>query len=322
MDNYDCAIGWRGELDDFFINHLYDQCIAKGLKVIIIDEKALLNLSHEIRAGELRIKFYYDFASETFDKNDGFMKMAYLLKYAGTQIVDDPDNVKAAADKSITHFNLIRNNISVPRSLIVSKENTISSLTSEEKQKLGENVVLKPALGYALKGVKITTLEKALLEILNIQKNDDQQRFLIQEIIRPQDLDGRPAWFRVFHFFSELIICWWDPNTHIYKQTSLQEMDKYKLFPILPIVNKIGRITNIDWFSTEITINKNNGDFVVIDYVNDQCMMDPQSKSYDGVPDSLVIHLATRMAEKVHYYIRNKKAYDQMAIWLPIEPGL
>jgi len=43
---------------------------------------------------------------------------------------------------------------------------------------------------------------------------------------------------------------------------------------------------NWDFFSTEIALAK-DGRYVVVDYVNDPCDMRPQSKHFDGVPDTI-----------------------------------
>ena len=80
------------------------------------------------------------------------------------------------------------------------------------------------------------------------------------------------------------------------------EMYQHKLLPIIQITKEIARITRIDWFSTEIAINKKNDEFVAIDYMNDQCWVNPKSKSPDGIPDDILSRIAFRIVEKAYYY--------------------
>ncbi|MDD5155504.1 MAG: hypothetical protein PHF11_03355, partial [Candidatus Omnitrophica bacterium] len=106
MEMFDFGIGWPvpGEENDFFVSAIKSECQARKLKFIFIDEKSIGTLSSRVKKGEFRLKFYLDMASETFDSKDDFIKFAYHLKDSGTRVVADPDDVKAAADKSIPHF--------------------------------------------------------------------------------------------------------------------------------------------------------------------------------------------------------------------------
>ncbi len=69
----------------------------------------------------------------------------------------------------------------------------------------------------------------------------------------------------------------------------------------ITIVEKIKNIININFFSTEIAIDRNNK-FVVVDYVNEVCDMRLQSKHFDGVPDIIVENIARNLV----LYIKEK----------------
>lgn len=319
MENIDFGIGWpvKEEETELFISTLKSECEARKLKFIFIDKPEIDTLSSKVKKGEFKLKFYLDMASETFDPKDEFIKFAYVLKDSGTRIVADPDDVKAAADKSITHFDLVRANIPVPFTVLIRNWESTRRLTDEEKEGLGFPLVIKPALGYAQKGVKIITQKATLKEIAEARKFNEGDNFLLQEYIEPKELNGDPAWFRIFHLFGEIIPCWWNPVTHIYRHVTLKEMDLYKLLPLIRITTEIARITRIDWFSCEIAVSKKNGEFVTVDYMNDQCAINPQSKFKDGVPDDLIEHIAERLVEKAWLYIRGKFTLSHRAIWFP-----
>ena len=320
MEIFDFGVGFPviDKGNDFFIACLRAECEARGMKFIFVDAKSLDNLTSEIKSGNFKLKFYFDMASETFIPSDAFLKFNYLLKSIGTRIIDDPDNVKRAADKSITHFDLLQAGISVPFTIIIKSGNAPENFTDEEKEKLGNAFVVKPALGYGKRGVSIATYETMKEAIVEARKAHMGDTILAQEFIEPKEINGRPAWFRLFNTFGEITPCWWNPNAQTYEKVAPREVYEHSLLPMIQIASDIGRITHIDWFSSEIAINKKNNEFVVIDYVNDQCWVNPQSKSADGIPDDILAHMAYRIVEKARDHIsRRSLLRSYRSIWFP-----
>ena len=283
------------------------------MKFIFIDAASLDRLTAGIKNGSFKLKFYLDMASETFVPGDAYLKFTYLIKDAGTKIVADPDHVKTAADKSVTHFDLMRANISVPFTVIIRSGESSREFTDEEKEKLGHVIVVKPALGYGKRGVKITTYEVMREAIAEARKANMGDTVLVQEFIEPREIEGSPAWFRLFNTFGEITPCWWNPNAHTYRETTPGEVYKHKLLPMIQITAEIARITRIEWFSCEVAINKKNNEFMAIDYMNDQCWVNPQSKSTDGVPDDVISRIARRIIEKAWTYICRRSTIQQKA---------
>ena len=58
----------------------------------------------------------------------------------------------------------------------------------------------------------------------------------------------------------------------------------------------------LDFFSTEIVLTE-DGNFLLIDYVNDQCDMRIKSRHYDGIPDNIVNEIIKNMLK---YAVRKK----------------
>lgn len=319
MEVFDFGIGWPeqdGE-NELFTKALQSECKARRLRFICIDKKALGPVTSDIKKGRLRLKFYLDMASETHDPGHEFTKFNYCLKDSGTRVVDDPDNVKAAADKSITHHDLARSKVPTPFTVIIRNWEPTRRLTEQEKQNLGFPFIIKPALGYGQKGVKVIKQRGSLKEIAEARRFNLGDNFLLQEFIEPLQLDGLPAWFRIYNLFGEIIPCWWHPQTHEYQQVTLKEMGLYNLLPLARLTSEIARITRIDWFSCEIAINKKNRKFLVIDYMNDQCAISPKSLHRGGVPDDLIIHMANRIVEKAWQHILGNFTLTYRAIWFP-----
>jgi hypothetical protein len=64
------------------------------------------------------------------------------------------------------------------------------------------------------------------------------------------------------------------------------------------------------WFSTEIAIVKNDKgklDYMIIDYVNDQCDMTPVSQTPSGIPNNVAFFTAQTLIRNFLKVLKNKK---------------
>ena len=128
---------------------------------------------------------------------------------------------------------------------------------------------------------------------------------MIQEKVYPQILDGKRAWFRCYWAFGKSICVWWDDETHLYNNLTEDEIQKFGLKRLFNITKTIYKLTDLDFFSTEIVFTTNNK-FVVVDYVNDQCDMRLQSLHTDGVPDEIVFKIINNLKSVI---IKEKQNY-------------
>jgi hypothetical protein len=316
MDVYDFGIGWIDEESDvFFIDALRRECTARGLRFLKINGLSIDQVVEDIRASRLKIHFYLDFASETENLDHPFTKLAYLLKDFGTRVVADPDQVRFSADKAITHFNLVQAALPVPYTVVIRNWDPSRRLTIEEKENLGIPAVIKPAMGYGQRGVKIIEEKLTLREIAEARRFNPGDHFLLQKFVTPQTLDGTPAWFRVFYLFGELFPCWWNPKTGEYRQVTLRECERHRLFPMTRIASDIADIVRVEWFSCEIVLDSGAKRFVIVDYMNDQCDVSSQSFRPAGLPDDMVILMARRIAEKAWQWVRGSARLHHRAVW-------
>lgn len=319
MEIFDFGVSFPSidEGNEFFVDRLKAECRARDMKFIFIDAKSLDNVGEKIKKRDLKLKFYLDMASETFDPDDAYLKFAYLLKDTGTKVMEDPDRVKVAADKSLTHFNLMRAGIPVPFTIIMKSGQPNRQLNGEESEKLGRFFIIKPSLGYGKRGVKVATQESMLEDIAEARKIKMGDDILVQEFIEAREIEGSPAWFRIYHTFGAIASCWWNPGANLHRQVTLREIEEHGLLPMTRIASEIARITCIDWFSCEIALNKKNNEFVAVDYMNDQCWVNQQSRFEDGVPDDVICHITGRIVEQAWKYIHGNSGPADQVIWLP-----
>ena len=86
-----------------------------------------------------------------------------------------------------------------------------------------------------------------------------------------------------------------------------QEAITFGLKPLEEIMRQIAGLTGMKFFSSEIAL-VDSGEFIVIDYVNDQCHMLSQSADPQrGVPDELVRAVATKLVSGARVMIDGQR---------------
>ena len=128
--------------------------------------------------------------------------------------------------------------------------------------------------------------------------------YLLQRRVVPQQIEGWPAYFRVYFVFGSVWCSWWNCYNDHYRLVAPDEFDALKIRPLEDIIRRIAALTGMTFFSSEIALTE-TGEFVVIDYVNDQCHMLSQSTApQNGVPDGLVAAIAISLVDAVGSALR------------------
>jgi glutathione synthase/RimK-type ligase-like ATP-grasp enzyme len=302
METFDCAILFEWEYDDDFVAILSRHFNLRAISHKTFCPNDFEETLQKILRGELSFKTVFDRASDVDEKCESLVS-ALLDK--GTRVINDPSKVRHSSDKASMHLEFISAGIQVPYTIIISPYSTQKevSLSTDQLTALGKPFIIKPA-NTTGGGIGVVTGAESLREVIETRRHHENDKYLLQRKIEPAIVAGKRAWFRPFYVFGKVFTCWWDDLTHLYFEMSEEEKASYNFAEVERIVRKIHDICELDFFSTEIAITS-NGDFVVIDYVNEMCDMRVKSKHYDGVPDTIVEQIA-----------------DQIAAWIEkFEPG-
>ena len=301
MHQIDLAIAYTWEYDEEFVNAIIKIFNEKNLSTLTITYDNVDEIMQKVSQKELIAKFYLDRASDVAEE---FEPLAKLMQENKAYIINQYSNVQFAIDKATMHLEFITHGINTPYSIIISpyKEKKDIELSLEQLAKLGRPFIIKPA-NTTGGGIGVVMGAETLADVLKARQHLEDDKYLLQEKIEPVEIDGKRFWFRSFYAFGEIIHCWWNDLTHIYSEITDEDFRKYNLDEMGDIVSKIHRITNLDFFSTEIALTKEQK-FIVIDYVNDQCDMRFQSNHFDGVPDKVVYRIIEAMAN----FILSKKS--------------
>ena len=306
METFDLGISFVWEYDTDFISLIEETLQAESLSTFIVREHNIFEVTERFRNRNLSFNFYLDRAS---DVNPTFEELGKIISRRKTLIFNPYKKVHHAIDKASMHLEFMNAGLNVPYSIIIPPHSEIEDIVMsvEDLATLGRPFIIKPC-NTTGGGIGVVTGAETLKDVLDERITNCDDKYLIQEKIYPTVLDDKRAWFRCFWAFGKPVAVWWDDQTHLYNELSDEDIDKFNLKRLLQKTRIIAKVTELDFFSTEIVLTDKKK-FVVIDYVNDQCDMRMKSRHVDGVPDSIVMKivnnlknfiLRVRRAEHVH----------------------
>lgn len=303
METFDLGLAWNWEFDSDFIHGVEHECRRLGVTTFRVEPHNVKEVTKRFRSGKVFFRTFLDRAS---DDEEIFLPLARLVARSNAHRFNKSEYVEYAKDKANTHLACLGEGIDVPYTIIISPYNKKKEveLSLTELAHLGRPFIIKPA-NTTGGGIGVVLGAESLKEVLHSRQHHKNDSYLLQETIQPEILGGNTAWFRVFYAFGKIIPCWWDHTTHIYHDLLNDEVKKFKLQRLQHIGEVMHKICRLDFFSTEVALAK-NGKFVAVDYVNEICDMRPQSKHFDGVPDSIIAAIQQQLAGAV--WQQTKKA--------------
>jgi len=294
------------DADDLFIHCIQRNCAKARLNFFLIEPLWVERFADCLERDEISCRVLLNMHSEHHQPNEVYHKLVRLAAKKNVLIIDPPDVAQAAFDKARLHPRLIASGIHVPHTIFVTKDQVPQfKLSDAEREFLGVPFVIKPAMGYGRKGVIMDATGEEHLK--RSAETWPDAHYLLQRRIVPRELNGSPAYFRVFYAFDAIWYTWWNCYTDKYRIVTPQEAITFGLKPLEEIMRQIAGLTGMKFFSSEITLVE-SGEFIVIDYVNDQCHMGSQSADPQrGVPDELVRAIATKLVSGARQMIDSQR---------------
>jgi hypothetical protein len=330
--HYDLTISHPAVHTDRFA--AFDSWLAEtaadyDLSCALIHDSIVHETISRLSQGRLSIGFHLDYFALWHVANDPYARLAMAVQDAGGQPVNPPARSRAFTDKASTHGELLRQGLGVPATVIVRPWMAHRPLTPREQTTLGLHepgacVYIKPANGSAGHGivrVDCTNSETLHTTLADARQFDRHDAYLIQRAVNPpllacEDGCARPAYWRVLHCLGEWTVFWWQPQDRTagrpsYRWMTAAEMRRHRLQPVLEYAKALAELTGLEWFSTELCLSSGpewsrftvpgpDGrprSVLAIDYVNDQCDVDVQSRWPGAPPDHVVRRVAERFAE-------------------------
>jgi hypothetical protein len=290
---YDLCVAWNWEYDADFIGLLDLSCQSRGLSLLQINPGNLPQMLNSLVERELSCQVFFDRAS---DVDSGFLPLIQWVGEDSIHSINAYERAMHTWDKAEMHSLFVSQGLCVPPTIILPTYIEHPELTPIDLSSLGDQFTIKPAHGSGGVGVMINATSWD--QVLTVRKENATDQYLLQALVTPIQLDFRPAWFRVIYCTGQVFPCWWNPSSHIYTPVTETEKNSHGLNPLDDITIAIAHLCGLELFSTEIAFTP-EGQFVVVDYVNDQIDLRLQSKSVEGVPDMIVKAIADQLANHV-----------------------
>lgn len=293
------------DTDDFFIHRVQKHCAELGLSFFLVEPLWVQRFYECYARNEVWARVLLNMHSEHHLPDDIYHRLVLLAHHKNTRVIDPPDIAQGAFDKARMHEKLLAAGFSVPLTVVVP-QGAIAEfrLSVEQRQQLGCPFVIKPSHGYGRRGVILdATDESHLSRSVTAWPNPS---YLLQNKIVPRNLPGGPAYWRVFYVFGTVWICWWNCFTDQYRLATPAEWIEFRLQELERLIRRVAELSQMNFFSSEIA-EVERGEFVLIDYVNDQCHMLSQSADPRmGVPNEVIAGIAEKLVTEAALLIGKK----------------
>jgi hypothetical protein len=298
---YDFCIASDFEYDTDFVGIIETVARTLHLSTYVVWPHNLNETIRLLRRDAIGFRFFYDRAS---DSSPSFLRLNSYFVEQGVPLLDPVSKLQRASDKATMHLEFISNGLMTPYTIIIPPYDAFERiyLSVSDLAKLGRSFFVKPA-NTTGGGIGVVSGAESLHDVLSARQKFQGDKYLLQEKVEPQEMDGKRFWFRGFFCCGHVELTWWDDRTHLYHPLLKEEIQKFKLRPLFKIVRRIAEISDLQFFSTEIALSP-EGKFIVIDYVNEICDMRVKSLHFDGVPDEIVQKVARSIVSHVKSHIQ------------------
>jgi hypothetical protein len=271
-----------------------------GLSILLVNKLNVEKVIRQVKGGWLQPHVYLDLCSAYEDR---FVELLNVTAEKGVTVIDDPANLTSWTFKASSHPRLLQAGLPLPPTVILPKGSADRELTSAERAMVGEDCVMKPSIGWANRGVKVGVVptRENIAAARDFDRNDD---WLVQKRIKWTQFGNRPAYVRAYNLLGHRSLLWWSrENGHdAYDLLTWDDLRKYDLLGAVQIVDRIAALSGVEYFCSEIAITEASGPdrFVLIDYINDQCDMDPFPRpGTTPVPEAWVRWVCSVLADFV-----------------------
>jgi hypothetical protein len=288
----DLLLAYDWPYDGPFLGLLEQHLSAISQSLLSVNPQRLAETSLRLRQGDLTARAFLDRAADT---DPAFEPLENWAAEHVPVLLNPPADRRRVWKKSNLHWKFIRAGVHTPYTLMVPAFSRQPILdVPPDISPLGKPFAIKPDLGGGGWGVKLGArsweqVEQARREM----PNDD---LLLQELIEPETLEGRRAWFRVFYACGEVVACWWDDRTRLFvAPVTPNDRQRLGLDGLWSVIEVAAGIARLQLFSTEMA-RRADGRWVVVDYVNDPVDLRILGHAREGMPPEAAEKIAAAIA--------------------------
>jgi hypothetical protein len=268
-----------------------------GLSLLIANRHNVEKLIEAARRGRVRPYVYLDLCSAI---EPAFGELLRAMAGAGVYTIGEPAKLEQWTYKARAQKRLEEAGMPVPATVVIRAGEASRELTADELRAVGEKCVIKPSWGVAGRGV-LANVRPTAQNIEIARQFEPRDDYLVQRMVRWESFAARTAYVRGYNVMGHRTLLWWAPQTKLYDLLAWEDFRRHDLLGAVEVIDRMAALTGMDFFSSEIAITSGVGQprFVMIDYCNDQCDMNPVSEQADGPPDVWSQWVVERFAQFV-----------------------
>ena len=300
MEIFDLGIAWNCAQDTDFVKELNDCALKEGLRSYLIHAYNFYSTLKDISENNIWFPFFLD---RTVDDSTPLCEVEDFFKRRSTVFINYPERVKRLLNRYKIYLEPITYNVSLPARMLLKPQDSRHILESKLKY-LSKSFVLKFVGNFSSATTNIDV--RSVDDVLKLREQHGNITCIAQEKIEPIILDNRRASFRNIYCLGDAIPLWWNSANNIHEILSQKDIDKFKLARLTSISKEIAHSSKLDFFLTDIVVDK-NGDYLVTDQINTHPDMRRKSKFNDGIPDEAV----DRIIKNIICFVKQKTRYDK-----------
>jgi hypothetical protein len=292
METTDLLLSYDCPYDAPFLAVLGWQLGKLGRTLVSVSPQHLDEISSKLRQGDLISRAFLDRAADT-DPSFGPLE-AWAAEHVPV-LLNPPEDRRRVWKKSNLHWEFIRAGVNTPYTLVIPARNREPVIGAPpDLSPLREPFAIKPDLGGGGWGVKLGV--RTWDQVEQARREMPNEDLLLQELIEPETIEGRRAWFRAFYACGETIACWWDDRTRVFGATvTAEERQRLALDGLWSVLEVAASIARLQLFSTEVA-RRADGRWVAVDYVNDPVDLRILGYAREGMPPEAAERIAAAIA--------------------------
>ncbi len=289
---FDLLVLWAWEYDADFIALLQRSAQVAGIVIECLGPGEAMLVGPRLASGELRARALLD---RVWDEGGDLERHVDIARQCIPYLLNDFDLVRQVWHKPTIHYRLIAHGLHAPYMWVLPSVKEQLDLAEPDLTPLGGRFSIKSVISGGSGVLKPGTTWQ---DVLTRRLDWPQDQTLLQRWVEPQTMGARRAWFRLFYACGSTFMCWQDDLTHEQMAVTPEEEGLYQLNILRGMMQQIAGLCGLNLFSTEIALDI-NGQWQVVDYVNDPCDYRLKSTTKNGVPDEIVQAICDRIVAYV-----------------------
>ena len=285
---FDLLVLWAWEYDADFIALLQRSAEKAQIHIKCLGPVEAAQVGPQLASGTLQARALLD---RVWDEGGDYERHIDVARKCIPHLLNDFDLVRQAWHKPSIHYRLIAHGLHAPHMLVLPSVKEHSTLAVPDLTPLGPRFSIKSVNSGGSGVLKPGTTWQ---DVLTRRMEWPHEQTLLQRWVEPQIMGAQRAWFRLFYACGSTFVCWQDDLTHEQVPVTPAEEARYGLGILRGMMQQIAGLCGLNLFSTEIALDV-QGQWQVIDYVNDPCDYRLKSNVKNGVPDEIVQTICDRI---------------------------